>query len=119
MDVIRQGDLLLIPANKNEGEKQSPGEHGHTLIEGEATFHHHILDKGVFHKLKQELEDGLIGTIEIPKEGANLVHLNVQTRELTKEHEIIPLDPQILKTDKMEVIRQFEYWPEGYKKIAD
>lgn len=119
MKIIRQGDVAFVPTNKIQGEVQKINKYGHVLVEGESTFHNHILEKGNFYKLPQESDTGVIGTIEIENEPVDLIHFNIQTKELTKEHEKIQFIPQELPSKIWKVLRQFEYWPEGYKKIAD
>src|SRR5574343_893330 len=60
MNLIRQGDVLLVPvASAPEGKTVRPGLRGHVLAEGEATGHAHTIreQEGVRLVSTQEAEE--------------------------------------------------------------
>jgi hypothetical protein len=94
----RQGDLLIAKVAKiPEGaEKQK----SRILAEGEATGHMHELDKGeVYEKA---------GTLYFK------VNLNESATLNHPEHKAVTFDPGEYK-----VIRQREYEPKGWRRVAD
>jgi hypothetical protein len=116
MEILRQGDVALIKDTKTEGELQEAQRLGHTLVEGEITGHHHILERGKFYKtatLERDVNNGTVGFVQLDEPNA-LRHLDIHTGNPTKEHEPIPLESETYR-----VIRQYEYMPDGYRQVQD
>lgn len=118
MEVYRQGDVVIIPNQKTTTKTtKEPEALGHTLVRGEATMHHHILRKGEFMptpEAERDPADGTVGFIRTIDKTA-IEHINIQTQMPTKEHKPIPLEDGT----EYRIIRQYEYFPDGYKRVQD
>lgn len=96
--MVRQGDLLIVKVN--ELPKESTKQNHRVLAEGEATGHKHELDSGDLYE-----KDGTL-FFKVPEE---------QKTTLThQEHGPITFEPGVYK-----VIRQREYEPRGWRRVAD
>ncbi|MEP0859714.1 hypothetical protein [Trichocoleus sp. DQ-U1] len=97
MQPIRQGDVILLPAQQAEGQKLSHL----TLAEGEVTGHKHRISDG-----QAELYE---------KDGTLYLHVFSETATLThEEHKAISI-PQ----GRWMVRIQREYEPQGWRYVAD
>ena len=94
----RQGDLLIVKVESiPEGVKPKKDR---VLAEGEATGHMHELDSGDVYELGDTLY------FRVPEEStATLKH---------QEHKEIAFGP-----GEYQVIRQREYEPRGWRRVAD
>jgi formyltetrahydrofolate synthetase len=94
----RQGDLLIVKVVKIP--EDTVKQKSRILAEGEATGHMHELDKGeVYEKggtLYFKVAQGVISTLNHP------------------EHKAVTFEPGEYK-----VIRQREYEPKGWRRVAD
>ena len=97
MQPIRQGDVILLPVEQTEGQKQPHL----TLAEGEVTGHSHRISEGQAELYEQN------GTLylRVLSETATLTH---------EEHKAIQL-PQ----GSWMVRIQREYEPQGWRYVAD
>jgi hypothetical protein len=96
--MVRQGDLLIVKVNTLP---EGCIKHKHrVLAEGEATGHKHELDTGELY----EKEGTLFFKVE-EAQPATLKH---------EEHGPITFEPGVYK-----VIRQREYEPRGWRRVAD
>lgn len=94
----RQGDLLIVKVEKiPEGALKQKNR---ILAEGEATGHMHQLDKGEVYEKK--------GTLYFKAAHGEVLTLN------HPEHKAITFDQGEYK-----VIRQREYEPKGWRRVAD
>ena len=96
--MIRQGDILIV---KVTGIPQDAVKHNNRILaEGEATGHMHELDSGeVYEKegvLYFKVVQGKVSTLNHP------------------EHKAVTFEPGEYK-----VIRQREYEPKGWRRVAD
>jgi len=94
----RQGDLLIVKVRKipDDAIKQN----NRVLAEGEATGHLHELDKGEVYE-----KEGVL-YFKVDSNGpATLIH---------PEHKAVTFEPGEYK-----VIRQREYEPRGWRRVAD
>ncbi|MBD1838108.1 hypothetical protein H6F78_11440 [Coleofasciculus sp. FACHB-64] len=97
MQPIRQGDVILFPAQQTEGQKLPHL----TLAEGEVTGHKHRISDG-----QAELYE---------KDGTLYLHVFSETATLThEEHKAISI-PQ----GRWMVRIQREYEPQGWRYVAD
>jgi hypothetical protein len=94
----RQGDLLIVKIAKipDDAIKQN----NRVLAEGEATGHLHELDKGEVYE-----KEGVLYFKVDSNESATLIH---------PEHKAVTFEPGEYK-----VIRQREYEPRGWRRVAD
>lgn len=97
----RQGDVLLVPCASIP--KKLKRTKCVTLAFGEATGHHHTIERGAIGYADNEVS--LAEYIEVEQMLADLTH---------QEH-----DPIAVPKGKYEVIRQFEYSPAELKRVAD
>jgi len=96
--MVRQGDLLIVKVEKLP-EACVPQCH-RVLAEGEATGHMHELDSG-----------------ELYEKGGTLYFRVPEDQKTTlkhQEHGPITFEPGVYK-----VIRQREYEPRGWRRVAD
>ena len=96
--MVRQGDLLIVKVN--ELPKECIKQNHRILAEGEATGHMHELDSG-----------------ELYEKGGTLFFRVPENQKITlkhQEHGPITFDPGVYK-----VIRQREYEPRGWRRVAD
>ena len=96
--MVRQGDLLIV---KVELLPDGCIKHQHlVLAEGEATGHKHELDTGELYE----------------KDGTLFFHIEEEKTATLKheEHGPITFGPGIYK-----VVRQREYEPRGWRRVAD
>jgi len=111
--MYRQGDVLLVPMNKDEYDRMASGvanrRFGATepqsrkniiLAEGEATGHHHVLE-GEVQVLDQNGRPWLVAVAQ----PTVLTH---------QEHDTIDIPPGCY-----EVVRQEEYTPRGSRMVWD
>jgi len=97
--MVRQGDLLIV---KVKELPEACKMHNHRILaEGEATGHFHELDSGM-------LYEGQGGTLYFR------VSENEKTTLKHPEHGPITFDPGLYK-----VVRQREYEPRGWRRVAD
>ena len=95
---VRQGDLLIVSVD--EIPKDSKPKKDRVLAEGEATGHMHELDSGEVYEVGDTLY------FRVPGDStATLKH---------QEHKEIEFAPGEYK-----VIRQREYEPRGWRRVAD
>ena len=95
---VRQGDLLIVKVG--EIPKAAKPKKDRVLAEGEATGHMHELDSGFVYEL------GDVLYFRVPEETtATLKH---------QEHKEISFEP-----GEYQVIRQREYEPRGWRRVAD
>ena len=95
--MVRQGDLLIMKVNKLP---DGCVKHGHRILaEGEATGHKHELDTGELYEKEGTL------FFRVSGDPATLKH---------EEHGPITFEPGVYK-----VIRQREYEPRGWRRVAD
>ena len=96
--MVRQGDLLIVEV---EALPEACTRQNHrVLAEGEATGHMHELDSG-----------------ELYEKGGTLYFRVLEDQKTTlkhQEHGLITFDPGVYK-----VIRQREYEPRGWRRVAD
>lgn len=105
METIRQGDVLLLPADSlpDDLEDCTPKKGRAIVMEGEATGHAHAFyDGGV--KLYK------------PKDAARPTHLRVVTTAFLRheEHETAKVPPGIYR-----IPQQSEYTPEELRRVTD
>jgi len=95
--MVRQGDLLIL---KVDGIPEAAVKQGHRILaEGEATGHMHELDSGLLY------------------ESNNTLYFSVSDKNATLKH---PEHKQVtFKPGTYKVIRQREYEPNGWRRIAD
>jgi len=96
--MVRQGDLLIVKIEKLP-EACVPQKH-RVLAEGEATGHMHELDSGELYE-----KDGTLYFRVLDDQKITLTH---------QEHGPITFEPGVYK-----VIRQREYEPRGWRRVAD
>ncbi|HOG23719.1 MAG: hypothetical protein BWY44_01453 [Candidatus Omnitrophica bacterium ADurb.Bin292] len=95
---VRQGDLLIVRVE--ELPENSVLQNHRVLAEGEATGHMHELDSGELYEKSGTLY------FRVPED---------QKTTLThQEHGPITFEPGVYK-----VIRQREYEPRGWRRVAD
>lgn len=96
--MVRQGDLLIVKVDALPEGCVMPGHR--VLAEGEATGHKHELDSGDVYE----------------KEGTLFFRVYDEQRTTLKheEHGPITFEPGVYK-----VIRQREYEPRGWRRVAD
>jgi hypothetical protein len=96
--MVRQGDLLIVKVK--ELPKDCVKQNHRILAEGEATGHKHELDSGELYE-----KEGVL-YFRVPEDQpATLKH---------EEHGPITFEPGAYK-----VIRQREYEPRGWRRVAD
>jgi len=105
--VIRQGDVLLVPVEQVPAEARKHDARRIVLAEGEVTGHHHVLEGD---KLEELLLPGDIAEIEqrfvrVLDEAASLTH---------DEHSTLDVPP-----GDYEVRIQREYSPEEVRRVVD
>ncbi len=96
--MVRQGDLLIVKVNKLPLECKK--QNHRILAEGEATGHLHELDSGELYE-----KDGILYFRVEKEQKITLKH---------PEHGPITFEPGVYK-----VIRQREYEPKGWRRVAD
>jgi len=96
--MVRQADLLIVKVS--ELPEESIKQNHRILAEGEATGHMHELDSG-----------------EVYEKGGTLFFRVAEDQKTTlkhQEHGPITFEPGVYK-----VIRQREYEPRGWRRVAD
>lgn len=107
MDLIRQGDVLLIPVGKAPRGRKVKRDKGRVILAyGEVTGHAHaILDGHVQLITAEDANDLAMWFLLVPDKPASLVH---------EEHSTLVVPPGVY-----EVRRQREYAPEEIRLVAD
>lgn len=100
-NVLRQGDVLLVPINTIP--EQLVKTKKVTLALGEVTGHHHTINNGAIGFAEKSTE--LCSYIEVKQALADLTHQEHETHKVKK--------------GKYQVIRQTEYSPEELRNVAD
>lgn len=95
---VRQGDLLIVKVDGLPGDCVK--KHHRILAEGEATGHMHELDSGELYEKNGTLY------FRVPEDQ--------KTTLKHQEHGPITFEPGVYK-----VIRQREYEPRGWRRVAD
>jgi len=96
--MVRQGDLLIVKVDELPEGCVKPGHR--VLAEGEATGHKHELDSGDVYE-----KEGTLFFRVLDDQHTTLKH---------EEHGPITFAPGVYK-----VIRQREYEPRGWRRVAD
>lgn len=96
--MVRQGDLLIVKVN--ELPKDSVKHSHRVLADGEATGHKHELDSGELYE-----KEGTLFFSVLEDQRTTLKH---------EEHGPLTFEPGVYK-----VIRQREYEPRGWRRVAD
>jgi hypothetical protein len=97
----RQGDVMIVPCNSIPAKLKRTKRV--TLAFGEATGHHHTIERGAVGYADNEVS--LAEYLEVEEALALLEH---------QEHDAIEIPK-----GKYQVIRQFEYSPAELKRVTD
>ena len=99
--MYRQGDLLFVPTDENEIDKNATEDKTGIIARGESTGH--------MHRIRAGQQAALLVA-------ASILYIRAfrETAIDHQEHDTIVLPPGDWK-----VIRQREYIPEGWRQVAD
>jgi len=114
MQMIRQGDVLLIPIDSvPKGAKSRKKDRGRVVLAyGEVTGHAHVIDDRA--TLPAELFDTDRGAVLVVAPGSELVHTaDFGTFKSTEEHGSVKVEGTFL------VRNQRQYTPWGEQNVRD
>jgi hypothetical protein len=107
--MLRQGDVLLVPAKMSEhAKKVDRANRGIILAEGEATGHAHVIlgEKASLYSV--------IDSSDVEEMRQRFLLVEEQVEVLHEEHATITVPPGVY-----EIVRQREYSPEEIRRVAD
>jgi len=107
---VAQGDILIIPISEvPAGAEPATAENGHYIVAHSETGHHHVIEM-TRAEVFEAADDEFVAYVRSLGDGAEIVH-----KRDFHTHETVAIPPNSV----VQIRRQREYVPEGFRRAQD